>query len=121
MRSNELICRFIGYEVSNMNEIVGETPGKKSKAVFGHPTAINHGGAAISLDSCKYHCSWDEIMFVVEVIEAMGYKFQICRKRVDIREDNKDQSLILSVKEASKQQSVYKAVIEFIEWHNLNS
>ena len=35
-------------------------------------------------EELKYHSSWDCIMPVVEKIEALGYKFQICRRKVNI-------------------------------------
>lgn len=67
-----------------------------------------------------FHISWEWLANIVEKIESLSYKFQICRRRVEIRVDNKEQQLVLHVKEDSKRESVYRGIVEFIEWYNLN-
>lgn len=70
------------------------------------------------LQDLGYHKSWGDLMPVVEKIEGLGYKFQICRRRVQICEDSGTQPHVLTVKEESKLNSVYAAVHQFIIWYN---
>lgn len=70
----------------------------------------------------KYHTSWDWLMPVVEKIEGLGYKFQVCRRRVEIIKDNfSEGDGIMIIKEETKIKSVFKGCIEFIQWYNQNS
>lgn len=66
----------------------------------------------------KYHSSWDALMPIVEKIEGMGYKFQICRRRVTIREDVAAHRVVLSVKGESKRMAVFNAAHQFIQLNN---
>ena len=67
----------------------------------------------------NYHEDWNKLMPVVERIELLGYKFQMCRKRVEIIEDNiKDPLHLILKKESSKIDSTWQAVVEFAESYN---
>jgi hypothetical protein len=58
-------------------------------------------------------------MPVVEKIESLGCKFQICRRQVNILKDEVyPLPIIERIKEETKLQSVWQAVIQFIEWYN---
>lgn len=65
----------------------------------------------------KYHTSWDWLMPVVEKIESMGYKFQMCRRRVTIKTDTNEIELF-DTKGHSKLDAVYQSVSKFIQWYN---
>lgn len=66
-----------------------------------------------------YKYDWKWLMPVVEKIESMGFKFQICRKRVEIADDTDKQRMWLVIKsEKHKMDAIYRAVIKFIEWYN---
>jgi hypothetical protein len=66
-----------------------------------------------------YHKDWRLLMPVVEKIESLGYKFQICRRRVEIDKDGYygPQPQFLS-KEENKITSVWAAVVKFIQFYN---
>lgn len=62
---------------------------------------------------------WNLLMPVVEKIESLGYKFQICRRRVDILQDEVYPiEIIEKVKQETKLKSTWLAVVEFIKWFN---
>jgi len=65
----------------------------------------------------QYSRSWDWLMPVVEKIETMDYGFKICRKVVEIYIDS-TKEVIIKKKESCKIDSLYKAVIEFINFYN---
>lgn len=92
-------------------------PAKKDEARF-YTSKEMGGWVSKSYCNPQYHSSWDWLMPVVSRIEAFGYKFQICRKRVAIMEDSGAQPHVLTVKEGTKKQSVYKAIVDFVTWHN---
>jgi hypothetical protein len=73
-----------------------------------------------SVEQLQFNTSWDWLIPVVEKIEGMGNKFQICRRRINIQPDNNNNltELWLETKEATKIQSVYTAVVQFIKWYN---
>lgn len=66
------------------------------------------------LDLPQY-ITWNDIMPVVHRIEAFGYKFQICRRRVEIEKDGEHHPhpWILS-KEESKLRSTWEAILLFV-------
>ncbi len=68
-------------------------------------------------DEIKYHKSWNWIMPVIEKIETMDYGFKMCRKVVEVYVDS-TKSVIVKTKEASRMESLFKAVVEFINLYN---
>lgn len=69
------------------------------------------------LQELNYHSSWNQLMPVVEKIEQGNIGFKMCRKVVEIYyDDSKEQ--ILRVKEKSRRESLYKAVVAFIKLLN---
>jgi len=67
----------------------------------------------------QYDTSWAELMPVIDKIESLGYKFQICRRRVDISLDNGAcVQKGINIKAETKLQSCYYAVLEFITEYN---
>ena len=62
---------------------------------------------------------WGLLMTAVVEIEKKDFGFKICRKVVEIYRDSTKEELF-RFKEQSKYESLFKAVIEFIKWYNLN-
>lgn len=71
------------------------------------------------IDIVNYAHSWELLMPVVEKIEKGNYGFKICRKVVEIYFDD-SKIVIQKTKEDCKLKSLYKAIVEFIKWHNQN-
>lgn len=64
-----------------------------------------------------YAADWNDLMAVVDKIESLGFKFKMCRSRVEVYYDNDDPVAILSKKYGTKKLSVYVAIQEFIRWY----
>lgn len=90
-----------------------------------NPCAFPDNIKSHCLSDIKYHCSWDWLMPVIEKIEMMGYKFQICRKRVTVSVDYKNIFIRFffnlfikrKTKNDTKLHSAYEAVVQFIAEH----
>lgn len=106
LEGNILIAEFMGWEVQ-----------KDIKNLW----YSNNGSESISRpSSMEFHSSWSWLMPVVEKIESLGYKFQICRKRVTIIEDKGSEIHICTTKHNSKMETVFVACCNFINyWGNL--
>lgn len=78
---------------------------------------------AYGISDLQFHFSWDWLMMAVNFIEQMGFDFSIY---TDIRETEcsilkptiDDIGQIIFVKDESKIQCVWIAVVEFIQWYN---
>ena len=70
-----------------------------------------------SLDNLLYHTSWDWLMPVVQKIESLGYVFTIQGGKAEYGEMISETQCFIA---KDKLSSTYKAVVEFIKWHNLN-
>lgn len=66
-----------------------------------------------------YHKSWNALMPVVEKIEQGDIGFKMCRKVVEVYVDS-TKDVLFKVKESSRIESLYKAVVQFINHHNQN-
>ena len=64
----------------------------------------------------KFHSSWDWLMPIVENIEKGNYGIKQCRKVVEIYFDD-TKEVIIKVKEKSRIESLWKAIIEFYNWY----
>lgn len=113
----EHINEVIGIFMGGVKQVIpqGGLHGYKEGTVLWMYLFSNNPDAVTYLD---YHTSWEWLMDVVEKIEAMGYKFQICRRRAEIKRDVEYLSIILSAKEETKKEAVYSAVYRFIQWYN---
>lgn len=69
----------------------------------------------------EYDKSFDSMIGVVEKIEKGNYGFKMCRKVVEIYYDDTKQ-VILKRKERSRKESLWIALVDFIQWlHNGNA
>lgn len=69
----------------------------------------------------EYKNSFDSMISVVEKIEKGNYGFKMCRKVVEIYYDDTKQ-VILKRKERSRKESLWIALVDFIQWlHNGNA
>lgn len=108
---NKLIAEFMGIEEVNCNQ-----------SDRYRLTSSPYSGI-FTMSHCRYlhfDRSYEWLMPVVEKIEQLdkGYKFQVCRRRVQIMEDSGTQLHVLTVKKGSKRESIWEAVVQFIQWHN---
>jgi len=105
---NELIAEFIGLRWESKPDYTGWYKGDTRIA---------------SPETLDYHRSWDWLMPVVEKIEITADTILECNDAL-LRETAKYQLAIplanISVSSNNKLECVYKAVVEFIKWHNLN-
>lgn len=66
----------------------------------------------------EYNKSFDSMIAVVEKIEKGNYGFKMCRKVVEVYYDDTKQ-IILKRKECSRKESLWIALVDFIQWlHN---
>lgn len=102
-KNNKLIAKFMGNE-----------PYEDSRygTLWNNPASDGvHEKTSFSL---KYNTSWDWLMPVIEKIEKMDYGFKMCRKVVEVYIDSTKETFI-KTKESSRIESLFKAVVEFIE------
>lgn len=94
----KLIAGYLGLPITT----------KRTKFSGGEETVpINYG----------FHDDWSWQMNIVEEIEKGNYGFKMCRKVVEVYFDD-TKEVILKAKEKSRQESLYKAIVEFIKWYN---
>jgi hypothetical protein len=70
-------------------------------------------------DELRFHESWDWLMPVVEKIEE-EYEVSILGDECEISTMGYRVSRIVLVQDSNKLNSVYKAMVEFIQWYNRN-
>lgn len=75
------------------------------------------GNPDVAFEEARYHDRWDWIMPIVEKIERGNYGFKMCRKVVEIYWDD-SKELILKRKEKSRIESLWIAIVDFIQWYN---
>jgi len=96
--------------------------------VEGGKIRIVHGGVFTDT-TLKYHYSWDWLMPVVEKIEKEGHEISISSQMEYIHDDTEtywhqdccissDNQEIVNTTGRSKINSVYAAVVQFIQWYN---
>lgn len=122
IENNKLIASFMGakdHEYSSLN-LSKELTFVPFHGVVRNDT-IETGKGTIM----KYHKSWDWLMPVVEKIESLDFVVQIHLGSCFIK--TQDQFIAFKGKYVAKSQgkikidNVYNAVIEFINWYNLNN
>jgi hypothetical protein len=112
IESNKLIAEFMGYDLS---KVLDEMPLNKQGNFCNGNGDLDKDGKpcyATYAPSLQYNTSWDWLMPVVDKIEKTAY--------VNIKGCAVDISTIVSTNAPSKIDAVYKAVVEFIKWHNQN-
>lgn len=127
---NRLIAEFMGAK-EETGEIAASSIGKAKvsldKMYFPKNERFPDNMYTCKAQDLEYNTSWDWLMPVVEKIETMGYEFSINGERlgeglkhntwIGLPNGNileKDQWF------SSKIESVYDAVIQFIQWYNQN-
>jgi hypothetical protein len=124
LEGNKLIKKFVGGDCMG----ILETGGNPLRAYY-PPENIEVFEAKGYITQLHYDQSWDALMPVVEKIEGMGYYSEI-RRIVETEYPGNDKnhqvvsfsnsiSEITYLKtEGSKIETVWKAVILFIQWYN---
>lgn len=106
-------------ETEKNNRIIAQFGGGKSYGDSGWITFNDNPLDNHHISTLKYDSDYNYLMSVVEYIEALGFKFQICRRRVVIIEDGEPKDFSLVVKsEKNKMDAIYRAVLKFAEWYN---
>jgi len=102
--NNKLISEFMGYDGQH-EEWCGNN-------VIEYDTFLEcNQGRPYNPD-----IKWDDLMPVIEKIESLGYKFQICRHRAQIYlDDGFNSPALCDSKSETKIQAAYAAVADFIK------
>lgn len=110
--NNVLIAEFIG-ERGNDTETV--------KNVYINIPVNGMKEITVELDRMKFHKSWDWLMPVLEKIQNLGYRV-ITEGYKDIKElcSIEGDGYYKNIYSSTKIEAIYKSVVEFIKWHNLN-
>lgn len=110
IEGNKLIAEFMGgkFKHTYAPEYVTFNP-----VTFGNM----QGGYGCMVEELKFHYSWDWLMPVVEKIETGNYGFKMCRKVVEVYFDN-SKEVILKTKEKCRMDSLWLAVVRFIQFYN---
>lgn len=103
--NNKLIAEFLNYRYNG--EWV-EYLGKNGTWIEGY--SIN---GDYDYPLWEPNKNWNQLMIVVENIEKEDYGFKMCRKVVEIYIDSTKETII-KTKESCRIDSLYKAIIEFI-------
>ena len=123
MTDNEIIAKFMGLDWQTMQV---ETPSDDYEA---------HELVPMTVNNLSYDTSWDWLMPVVEKIESetihpqFDFSLHLERRHCDITcvlrpsgvEPPPDIVLHLGHDGDSKIELVYKAVVEFIKWYDLQT
>lgn len=103
-------------EVTEGNKLIAEFMGYKDEKYY-----YTNGKESLGIDAMNYHTSWDWIMPVVEKIESMGHAVSIEKFICTIWNRSYNGGIICCNKGTdNKKQVCFRAVIQFIEWYNLN-
>ena len=117
---NNDIAKFLGWRI---DILIGSTVGDYNyiEWVDKYDETIYSGRNDKSLIdeegfdySPPFDLDWYLLIYAVEHIESLGYKVKICRKRVQICPDTKEEVPYVDVKTDSKRKSVYEAIHQFI-------
>lgn len=126
---NKLIAEFMGAKCEKELAGVYYFEGKAMDMYRFKELPTTHGNKIldpqliIGVLQMKYHSSWDWLMPVVEKIENLGFDVRIIRSgseteytMCDITDAANNE--ISCISHPVKIDSVYSAVVEFIEWYN---
>lgn len=115
VEGNKLIAEFMGYEYFNDHKLNG------IKGVLKKEGKLSLHANIIDKSFCtKYHSSWDWLMPVVEKIEHNITPVEILDTQCRIGRTIYNKEEILVSSDESKIESVWQAVVQFIQWYNLN-
>ncbi len=107
----------MNQEIFEGNKIIAQSPFSKQglKNTIANDTICFSEGFAYS--GIRFHDSFDWQMSIVEEIEKGNYGFKMCRTVVEIYYDD-TKEVILKIKGASRKKSLFKALVQFILFHN---
>jgi len=128
--NRKLISAFMGYEFADIGyfDDEDETEWQRKNQDWMKQNDLEDIGEYFvnikenkwhEFDDAIYHLSFDWLMPVVEKIEKMDYGFKMRRKVVEVYIDS-TKEVILKTKESCRMESLFKAVVEFINWYNDN-
>ena len=103
--NNKLIAEFMGFQYTN----IGWYDAEESLNLKGDNT----------FDELKFDTNWNWLMSVIRKIEELGNDVLITTNYIQIAFDEGEQFIVID-DFGIKIDSVYNAVIEFINWYNKN-
>ena len=116
---NELIAEFMGGLYSTHADAWGFGNAKIIPLLGNYKNVVQAHKFEKEL---RYDISWDWLMPVVEKIETMSYRTSISTYSTLIERVSKDGDPIIyfptSSGDSFKREATYKAVVDFIKWHN---
>ena len=120
LHGDKLICEFLGGKIEEV-WVVNRISEYAWKGKVAHEWRKNKLkisiGEAILVGQLEFNKSHDWLMEVVDKIETMDYGFKLCRKVAEVYIDSTKETII-HVKEDSRLNSLYAAVVQFIEYFN---
>lgn len=109
---NKLIAEYMGFETG----LKWMVSGKVTARLF-----RDCDKDIVLTEKCEYHCSWNELMPVVERINATE-EYDIIIFRTVAHVNDKHSALFETSFETSKKgnliMSIWEPIVEFIKWHN---
>jgi len=107
LEGNKLIAKFMGAEID------------ENFARFLNYSNDSVSGRGYHIFELLYHSSWDWLMPVVEKIESLkevesAFIIELNYCSIWVKDN-----LVFNTEEKTKIKSVYKTIIEFIKWHNI--
>jgi len=108
-------------EIIEGNKVIADFAALKSESGYWLLIVKSDSGWFNFLE-LKYNESWDWLMPVVEKIESLGYYFMINKwTSAYTNGADGDRISITTVEGKTKILNTWKAVVEFIKWHNQNN
>jgi hypothetical protein len=99
IENNKLIAEFLGIEIEEGQE------------------RIYINGLGTKLIECTFNTNWNWLMPVIRKIEELGNDVLITTNYIQIAFDEGEQFIVIDDLNI-KIDSVYNAVVEFINWYN---
>lgn len=117
---------MIDKETLENNKLIAEFMGARYNQIFGVWTSdiipLNNYGNPSSTQQLKYHKSWDWLMPLVEKIEKLTNELPTLTLSKPFADSYvvKLSSEVPEGEDKNRLTATYKAVVEFIKWHNEN-
>ena len=120
MGNENLICDFLGWELSNPKYPTDGYWISMELNIFdgsdiGEWADMKNGKVRIPTSNMKFHSSWDWIMLVIEKIGSMEFD-----NNPGLREYLRTPTWEFDIHIYSKIDDVYNDVVELIKWYNKN-
>jgi hypothetical protein len=109
--NNKLIAQFMG----NDTDEYGSDVYVPKEMMFNSKSKCMQG--VFDFNECEFHTDWNWLMPVIRKIEELGNDVLITTNYIQIAYDEGEQFIVIDDLNI-KIDSVYNAVVEFINWYN---